>query len=840
MKAFLSHSSKDKGFVEAVSSLLRPGTFELDSLTFDKGLLNSQSIIASLKRCDLFCLFLSSDSVVAPYVDFETLLGIEFLASGKVGRFLAICLDGEAFAKASANVRFFNIVRRGLEPENAALLIQGYLISAAEKTTAYSHPFIGREEELVELERQISDLKRPPSRALYISGNFGAGRRTIAQKFYEHQFPNVGRSFPTISLDPFAGLEELYRRILATLRPTVTASELLMRVQSFAIASIEEKRRLVAQLINSLLAANEATFLMDKGGVLTDTGGFTAEFNEVISHLEARPHPPAIIISPRMVPMKFRRSENDVSYLAVKSLRRESAARIIGRLLKDRGLSVTDEEMSQLIKLSDCHPFNIYQMIDEIAERGVAAFLADPRDFIDWKHRQSSEYLTKIEFGERDASMLGLLKQLPELDFAAIVDALELEAATASEDLLRLTHLHIIESSGDAFSIAPALQVAVERDRRFRLNKDAQQSAMKKLAKSLAIRLEEGTAPIILIDAAVLSSLDSGDVSSSFAAAFLLPSHHVWIAKRQYDQRHWHESIRYSAEALKGSDRLSSEGFVAACRYQCLSAARLGEQQIFDDGITKLIAAAKSDWAKSNIAFLNGINQRFKGSLPQAENFFRESYALSPGNLHAARELAEICLARDNLDEAEFFAREAHSHGPTNPYLLDTLISVLVRKHGRSAKHVSEINDLFDTLESVGDQGGRSFFTTRKAEFEYLWGSNKEAARLVEDAIAKTPTIFEPRRLHALIMLKDGNKTKAFETIRAMHEMVNARNPDERRSNFRAYLETNAAYLVETSRYKEAKEIYDDPLMFTDNERTKAVRDIEIAEGFATERAKTT
>jgi len=88
-------------------------------------------------------------------------------------------------------------------------------------------------------------------------------------------------------------------------------------------------------------------------------------------------------------------------------------------------------------------------------------------------------------------------------------------------------------------------------------------------------------------------------------------------------------------------------------------------------------------------------------------------------------------------------------------------------------------------------------------------------------------------------MLKDGNKAKAFETLNVMLEMVNARNPDERRSNFRAYLETKAGYLVETSRYKEAKEIYDDPAVFTDDERTKAVRDIEIAESFATERAKT-
>jgi hypothetical protein len=92
MRAFLSHSSKDKGFVEGVAELLKPGTFELDSATFDAGLLNSTIIMEALKRCDLFCLFLSKDSVQSSYVAFEALLGAEFFARGQVNRFLAICI----------------------------------------------------------------------------------------------------------------------------------------------------------------------------------------------------------------------------------------------------------------------------------------------------------------------------------------------------------------------------------------------------------------------------------------------------------------------------------------------------------------------------------------------------------------------------------------------------------------------------------------------------------------------------------------------------------------------------------------------------------------------------
>jgi hypothetical protein len=93
MRAFLSHSSKDKGFVDGVADLLKPGSFELDAITFDAGLLNAATIADALKRSDLFCLFLSRDSLQSSYVAFETLLGTEFFARGQVNRFLAICLD---------------------------------------------------------------------------------------------------------------------------------------------------------------------------------------------------------------------------------------------------------------------------------------------------------------------------------------------------------------------------------------------------------------------------------------------------------------------------------------------------------------------------------------------------------------------------------------------------------------------------------------------------------------------------------------------------------------------------------------------------------------------------
>ena len=257
MRAFLSHSSKDKAFVSSVAEQLRPGTYELDSQTFDSGLLNSQAILSSLERSTMFCLFLSEHSLDSSYVDFETIVGLELLASGNIGRFLILCLDDQVFAKAPDHIKYFNIIQRRHDPNSAARLIQGLLVSSHELCSRLTHPFVGREDDLLELEHQITDLRRPSPKSLYISGHFGSGRRAVAKKFYSNQYPHVGQIMPQVDIDEYSGYSEIYRRVLAKIRPNMNATEYSTHIQAFSIASDSEKPRLISQIINSLLGVNE-------------------------------------------------------------------------------------------------------------------------------------------------------------------------------------------------------------------------------------------------------------------------------------------------------------------------------------------------------------------------------------------------------------------------------------------------------------------------------------------------------------------------------------------------------------------------------------------------------
>ncbi|GBQ45143.1 toll/interleukin-1 receptor domain-containing protein [Komagataeibacter europaeus] len=759
MRAFLSHSSKDKGYVERVAKLLKPGTFELDSTTFDAGRLNSFVISEALKRSDLFCLFLSEDSVESPYVKFETLFGMEQFSKGNIDRFIVICIDQNSFDHVDDNIKLFSIVRRTISIEASSWLIQGTLLSAASSDTKLSHPFIGRETALRELEIQVTAPDRPPQKALYVSGNFGAGRRALVRKFFQNQYPQVGSSFPTITIEELDGLDEIYRKVISAIRPSATAHELSAYIRTIDPPDIKEKIRQIASLFNSLLSSRECCFVLDAGGILSDDGAFLADIDTIVNSLQDRPFPPISFISPRMVPLRSRREAKDVSYYAIKSLSQEDSVRLAKRLLRDKAISVTEEQVSDFVELSDRHPYNFYAIMEEINEQGLSSFLANPRGFVEWKHRRYSDYLSKIQISDIDASLLGVLKILPTLDFTAIVEALENDASELSDALQRLIQLHIIEHSGDAFSISPPIRIAVEKDKRIRIPEEKRKEILGKLAESLSLRLDEGTAPITLIDTAVISSIEAE--KDTYAAIFMLPSHYVFLCKRHYDQKHYSECIRLSKEALKDISRLSRTAMVTACRFMCLAAARMGDAATFNHGIKILIRDSGDGWIKSNIAFLRGFNERIKGHLATAEQYFREAIQLSPGNYSTARELSAICLARNNLPDAERFAREVHDITSSSVYILDILIAVLTRKLRETVKRSGEVHELMGVLKQVGDEGGHSFYTTRLAEIEFFGGDKQLARRLAEKAIVRTPNIFEPRRIYAEILLSEGNLTRA-------------------------------------------------------------------------------
>ncbi|MCW5736984.1 MAG: toll/interleukin-1 receptor domain-containing protein, partial [Enhydrobacter sp.] len=626
MKAFLSHSSRDKGIVCDVFNMLGAANAELDAETFDRGLLNVAAIQEALKRSSLYVLFLSHSAVASGMVRYEALQAQELVARGIMEMFLVVCLDESAFASADENWKGFNFVRKAVSAQSIARLVQSQLAVGQARRKATKQPFVGRFEEQDSVKTALS-ASGPKTAALYISGNVGIGRRTFAKRIFQDRFPAVNQLFPELRVDELDGTLEIYRKLNELITPISTLAAYRARIMGFTIAGEEQRAALIAQLLTRLLEARESLLVVDNGGLLTDDGKLQPIFKRVIELLGSQSYPPMAMIAERMVPRRYRSETPTIIFCPLPSLNTDQLKQLISFKLQDADISYTDEDVRQLTDLSDGHPFNVQMLVDAIREHTLKVFLADPSDFNQWKQRQGAAFLKKLSFSQEETRILAGLRDFRGLDFDTLVLLSTSELQVAGRAVARLLDLHIIEAAGEVLQISPPIRAAIERDSRFVLAAQDRRNALQVVSGVLHIDSEAKDVSISMIDAGVLATLQDGrDVPETFSV-FLFPSHLVWLARRKYHEKRYRDCIRLSRAALEGADnRLSVAGQIEACRYLCLASAHRNEKSDFDFGISALRRFPSDARAKSNMNFLLGFNERLAGRLPEAEKYMRIAY----------------------------------------------------------------------------------------------------------------------------------------------------------------------------------------------------------------------
>jgi TIR domain len=111
-RAFLSHSSKDKFFVQQVFADLGPTLAELDEVTFEPAKFNSEVILKAFDRCSVFVLFASENSIVkSDWVPKEIKEALARLRDNRLARIVVYCADKATFQILDPELKNLNIVR---------------------------------------------------------------------------------------------------------------------------------------------------------------------------------------------------------------------------------------------------------------------------------------------------------------------------------------------------------------------------------------------------------------------------------------------------------------------------------------------------------------------------------------------------------------------------------------------------------------------------------------------------------------------------------------------------------------------------------------------------------
>ena len=831
MKAFLSHSSKNKPIVQKVAEILGAQVVEMDSNTFDHGLINVAAIQDALKKSSVFVLFLTQDAIESGYVKYEALMAAELQARGVIERFLVLCLDEDAFKGASEYWNSFNFVRKATSINAIARMIQSILLEQRLKDSSKSRPFIGRTEDLTRVKDSIVDPKAPNTSSLFISGNAGIGRRAFARQLFGEIYRHVNPLFPEIDIDSIDGYDEIYRKLLTAFRPIELLSAYRARIAAFAMADDSEKARLIAQLFELAKENREAVVLRDTGGLLHDEGNIQSALSNVLRKVSDSMHPLAIMIAERMVPKPFRDAQPRTVFCSLNALPDNEVRQLCAMLLKQRGIAYTDDDLDELVKLADGHPLNVYFIAEAVREHTLPVFLADTSYFTQWKHRRASQFLQKINFSDHERVLLSALKDFPNLTFDALVEIVTQDPPAVAAALVRLMDLHIVEGSGHTYRITPPLRVGVERSPKFSVNAPERERVIRIVANLLRTTGEDEQIAVSMLDTQILAAIEAEASVPALFEAFLLPSHYVWLARRKYNERYFDDARALCLRAVDRIKHLSPAGKVEACRLLCLASIRTGKDADFERGIKILEQHSNDSWARSNVNFLKGFYARHNGRFPDAEKFFRNAVEESPGNFSALHQLASICLVRGDTESAEVFARRGLKSTIENDYVLNILLSALLKAPAHKLRAMDgELSGLFDALENVSRERGRSFFETRKAEHELRLGHVREARGWIDKASEKTSGLFDVIALRAEISLEGHDYPAAFKEIERLRAIVFSTKSGEKLWNLRPLLSLEASYFEATKDFDAAKRVYARRDVFTAQEERDAVKRIEYTQ----------
>jgi tetratricopeptide (TPR) repeat protein len=771
MKAFLSHSSKDKYFVGQVAASLGTTQIEYDQHTFEFTL-NAQAIRRALSRSDLFVAFLSSNSITSSFVTEEQRAALEARGRGNLEKVMVFAIDNTSYRMLPDWLREINVVQQLSSAKGCARRIQSALIALDAEKNRVSELYIGREEDEKRLRRVVSAPPKETPIAIHAVGHHGIGRRTFLRRSLTSLYPRVFEVFPEVTLGVYAGIEDFFRSIYH-LHVVSPLSQTIADLEAFANKDYPAKLSQIIEIVREMAANGELLTVVDDGGVYTDEGDYQPFFADLISALSPLAKPAVCFVQTRMMPLARQKNYIRSFHTYLRPLSDDTVKDLISLSLNERGIDFTAQQVLSVAEHLDGHPFNVKFAVQYIAMYGIDILLNDPSELIEWKRRRAEDFLSRLEFNSIQIDVLAALTEYRYLAADMLFAILSNDPAELARNLRALEEFCCIERRENYYHISAPIREAVRRDMRFERSDGWKQSIGAAICEAIKDYKDDDFISVPILESATMAAARGGK-APAFLSHLVLPSHLLRIARDFYDRARRKDCIEFCERAYALKHRLPEDAQIEALRLWGLSAIRLGRD--YSDALNRVMARLRtytSKTARRNALFLEGFKYRFVADWDKAEEKYLAALALSPGNQSINRELASLYCKERRYAEAETYARAAYRDAPTNPFILDILAETLLGKqHFGLPVDRDEIRRIQAELKIYGDAPGSSFFLVRDGQEKARDRNFPGALASLDKAIERTPTLLSPYFIRADVRLQAGDVLGAERDLEKINQLL--------------------------------------------------------------------
>lgn len=833
-KAFLSHSSKDKYLVNPVFKQLRAAHAHFDEATFEHGETSASAIFDAILKSDVFALFLSKNSVESAWVQTEIRLAQHRIFSGRISKVLVFLIDDVEPTALPEWLRSY-VYLRSSSPGAIAASLRAALLTLAIAQDGSLDFFEGRDTEARALKDAISVLQDPPS-VVVLAGNEGIGRRTLARRVLSDVQPQLVRVPIEIPLRDSEGEVEFYRDLVAKTK-NLSVIELVEAVEWFSTQDSTARTVEITKMIQQLSGQRQMLFLRGRNAVIQDDGYFPDWLRRLVAALENTSWPMLTIISRRMISPPKRVGYKNATFLMVGSLERADSRRLLNLWLKQLKVSIGDDLADEIVTHVSGHPRNI-QIAARLAEEfGPARLTTERRTFIDTIRKHTMHLIEDVKLNSVRERLLALFLEFDYLSADDLLSAVPDIPEDTLNDEMGFLHDHgMIETDGAYLRFAPYLRDVFDR---FSWSQNADEELSKsrfRLLDRIAEMRDAESMSVSTLDSAILAALMSGrSIDNVVLKRALLPSHLLRVAREFYNKKDFVRTMELARRAYEGKEKLSIDAQLECLRLRGLASVRAG----IPEEMTRIQEEFKKypeQLAQRNAAFLQGFSYRYDGRMDLAENEFRKAYKLGGDrNFHVLRELARLCSFREEFDEGEKFARAAYGIAPT-PYIIDTLLEILIEKHRGELQYLQrdkELEDLFGELQVSAKRQGTSFYQRRRAHYYEASRDRTTALQWAEEAVRATPDHLPVRLALARVKIDAGDVAGAMQVLGSVENQFRADSKNVDRRSRGEFDRLNVLASIQKEDFEAARRHLSRAVSLPPDLRKKLANKIDTAEAYA-------
>lgn len=660
MKAFLSHSSANKDFVESVATQLGRQFCVFDKQSFQSGLEFKDSIEKGLNDSGLFVLFASPEALESIWVQFEINEVFYSVVQKKLSRVLVVTLgDSVRVSQLPEWLRRAKVIAVN-SPKQTAREIRLHI---NELFRTEKHPlFIGRTSEIAQAEQEL--LSGPTGgsvRFLAFVGLPQIGRRSIARRVAQNV---LGMKTTTeITVESGDDLRDIAFKLAVEIEPYASSTSLAAIQNEIAGLSDAKASDRALSNLRALMETNSLPLFIDGGGLMNENGDFAASFEPLFRSVSQANDIYIFFITSRK---PVRTESLEVSVVRVHSLPEPEANRLVQALAGRMSIQLSQEQLKAITGHASGYPPAYYFAIQLIKEYGVLAILANSRELVDFRVATFVNYITRHALSKEENEALRLLANFSPLPLPVIGGHCGLDAEATSSVIVKLIDLSMILSDPNGlYAISEPLRDAVFKQFPFFTSSDTQKV-------SVALRLWlEGNAeePVSLSFSRAIYRVARSAKDTALAQKVVHLTADIFrLAERAYNQQDYEvavEGFRKVLELRPDQDRAT-----------VLLVRALAQLDQWDECDTLCSEMEGRKIPTRTTQFLRGFISRKRSRFGDAIKYFELARKAGRNDVAVLRELASCHLISGDPKNADACLKEAFTLQPDNPYLIDMAVKV--------------------------------------------------------------------------------------------------------------------------------------------------------------------